>query len=310
MRHSAAAALIAVACAASGLVATEAFQPAGAASICTAPAAHASLASKVSSDIQAAMSGRTDTIAVTVADRRTGVVCRLNEGHRYDSASVVKATILAALMRWHQETGTHLTSTEISLATAMITQSDNNAASTLWNEVGRTRLQHFLNLARMTETILGPGGYWGLTQITARDELTLLRLLTSSNTVLTSGWRSFETGLMARVIASQRWGVPAGAPTAVTVHVKNGWLPRATRGWRIHSIGWFNGSSGRNYMIVVLTDNNPTMAYGVTTIQQIAQVIHRDLNAGLPATATLPAVQVPASQQVPDENIPALPSVP
>ena len=303
-------ALVAVACAASGLVATGAFQSADAASICTAPAAHASLAAKVSTDIQAAMSGRTDTIAVTVADRRTGVVCRLNEGHRYDSASVVKVTILAALLRWHQEAGKALTSTEISRATAMITQSDNNAASALWNEVGRTRLQHYLNLARMTETILGPGGYWGLTQITARDELTQLRLLTSSNTVLNSSFRSFETGLMARVIASQRWGVPAGAPSAVTVHVKNGWLPRATRGWRIHSIGWFNGSSGRNYMIVVLTDNNPTMAYGVTTIQRIAEVIHRDLNAGLPASATLPAVQVPPSQQVPDENIPALPSVP
>ena len=177
MRRFAAAALVVVSCAGSGLVATGAFQAADAASICTAPAAHAALAAKVSRDIQAAMSGRTDMIAVTVADRRTGVVCRLNEGHRYDSASVVKVTILAALLRWHQETGKALTHTEISLATAMITQSDNNAASALWNEVGRTRLQHFLNLAKMTETILGPGGYWGLTQITGRDELTQLRLV-------------------------------------------------------------------------------------------------------------------------------------
>jgi beta-lactamase class A len=310
MRRFAAAALVVVSCAGSGLVATGAFQAADAASICTAHAAHAALAAKVSRDIQAAMSGRTDMIAVTVADRRTGVVCRLNEGHRYDSASVVKVTILAALLRWHQETGKALTHTEISLATAMITQSDNNAASALWNEVGRTRLQHFLNLAKMTETILGPGGYWGLTQITGRDELTQLRLLTSSNTVLTPSSRAFEVGLMARVIASQRWGVPAGAPAAVTVHVKNGWLPRATRGWRIHSIGWFNGSDGRNYMIVVLTDNNPTMGYGVTTIERIAEVVHRDLNAGLPASATVPAIQVPPAQQVPDETIPALSSVP
>jgi hypothetical protein len=311
MKQSVARALVACSCAASGVaaIATGGAPAAAATSICTAPAAHASLAARLSRDIRAAMAGRTDTIAVTVDDRRTGVVCRWDEGHRFDSASVVKATILAALLRWHQETRRPLTANEKSLATAMITQSDNNAASALWAEVGHARLRHFLNLARMTETILGPSGYWGLTQITARDELTLLRLLTGANSVLSNASRSYELGLMARVIPSQRWGTPAGAPSAVTVHVKNGWLPRATRGWRIHSIGAFTGH-GRDYMIAVLTDDNPTMTYGVDTIERIAEVIHRDLNAGLPKSARLPASRIPQSAQVPDEQLPSLPSVP
>lgn len=277
--------------------------------ICTTPATHAGLAARLSRDILAAARSRRDTVSATMADRRTGVVCRLAEGHRFDSASVVKATILAALQRWHAEQHTALTKHEITLATSMITASDNNAASALWAEVGHARMQHFLNLARMTETILGPGGYWGLTQITARDELTLLRLLTKSNAVLSDASRSFELGLMARVIPSQRWGVPAGAPKGVTVHVKNGWLPRATRGWRVHSIGAFNGD-GRDYMIAVLTDNNPTMAYGVATIQAIARVMHRDLNAGLASAGVVEPAPVTPAQEVPDENIPALPSVP
>ena len=278
--------------------------------ICTAPAAHAALAAKLSRDIASALSGRSDYVAVRVEDRRTWVECRLNEGHQFDSASVVKVTILAALLRWHQETGKPLTSTEKSLATSMIEVSDNNAASALWNEVGHTRLQHFLNLARMTETILGPDGYWGLTQISARDELQQLRLVTAANSVLTSSSRSYELGLMAHVTASQRWGVPAGAPSGVTVYVKNGWLPRATHGWRVHSIGAFQGR-GRDYMIAVLTYNNPTMSYGVTTIERVAEVVHRDLNAGLPAAGTpLAPITVPVSQQTPDETIPALPSIP
>jgi len=278
--------------------------------ICTAPAARAALAAKLSRDITSALSGRGDYVAVRVEDRRTGAECRLNEGHRFDSASVVKVTILAALLRWHQETGKPLTSTEKSLATRMIEVSDNNAASALWNELGHTRLQHFLNLARMTETILGPDGYWGLTQISARDELQQLRLLTAANTVLSSSSRSYELGLMAHVTASQRWGVPAGAPSGVTVCVKNGWLPRATHGWRVHSIGAFQGR-GRDYMIAVLTYNNPTMSYGVTTIERVAEVVHRDLNAGLPAAGTpLAPITVPVSQQTPDETIPALPSIP
>jgi beta-lactamase class A len=283
---------------------------AAATSFCTAPAAHKALAAKLSRDISGALAGRTDLVGVRVEDRRTGVECRINEGHRFDSASVVKATILAALLRWHQETGKPLSSSEKSLATAMITESDNNAASALWNEVGRARLRHFLGLATMTETELGPGGYWGLTQITARDELQLLRLLTAKNPVLSDYSRGYELGLMARVIPSQRWGVPAGAPRGLSVYVKNGWLPRATRGWRINSIGAFQGH-GRDYMIVVLSDDNPTMQYGVNTVQRVAEVVHRDLNAGLPPAGTpLPAVSVPASRQVPDEPVPAPPAAP
>jgi beta-lactamase class A len=229
---------------------------------------------------------------MTVFDRTREITCRLDEGHRFHSASVVKATILAALLRWHQETGRPLTSTEKYLATLMITQSDNDAASALWDELGHARIQHFLNLARMTETVLGPGGYWGLTEITARDELSQLRLLTKGNAVLSDASRGYELGLMARVIASQRWGVTAGAPRELAVHVKNGWLPEEVGGWHINSIGAFSGH-GRDYMIAVLTDGNPTMDYGVATIQAVARVVHRDVNAGLPAAgAPLPAVSV------------------
>jgi beta-lactamase class A len=104
----------------------------------------------------------------------------------------------------------------------MITQSDNDAASALWAELGEHSLQHFLNLAQMTHTDLGPGGYWGLTQITAYDEMRLLQLLLNPNPVLTAASRSYALGLMAHVTPSQRWGVPAGAPAGLTVHVKNG----------------------------------------------------------------------------------------
>jgi beta-lactamase class A len=268
--------------------------------ICTAPVTQKVLAARLSRDIQHALASRFDVHAVTVFDRTREVTCRFNEGHRFDSASVVKATILASLLRWHQETGQPLTSSEKSLATLMITQSDNDAASALWDELGHARIQHFLNLARMTETVLGPDGFWGLTKITARDELTLLRLLTKSNTVLSNSSRGYQLGLMAAVIPSQRWGVPAGAPRGITVHVKNGWLPEDIGGWHINSIGSFSGH-GRDYMMAVLTDSNPTFDYGVSTIEAVAEVVHRDINAGLaPAGAPMPAIRVAPAELPPD----------
>jgi hypothetical protein len=186
----------------------------------------------------------------------------------------------------------------------MITRSDNDAASALWAELGHRYLQHFLDLAGMTQTSLGLGGYWGLTQITAYDEVLLLRLLLHKNRVLDPAARAYALSLMAQVIPSERWGVPAGAPTSLTVHVKNGWLPRLTHGWRIHSIGCFTGRGG-GYSIVVLTQDNPTMAYGITTIEAIAKVINRDLNPR--AAGVIPSSGPASSWGTPDERIPAQP---
>jgi beta-lactamase class A len=264
-------------------------------------ARHPVIAARLSSRILAALAGRSSVVGLAVDDRVNGITCKLRPHWQFDSASVVKVTILSALLRKLQQEHRSLTAAQRKLATAMITLSDNNAASTLWAETGYPSLQHFLDLAGMNETVLGPDGYWGLTLITAHDELTLLQLLTSTNTVLTTASRNYALGLMARVVSYERWGVPAGAPTDVTVHVKNGWLPLATHGWRINSIGSFSGS-GKNYMIVMLTDDNPTMEYGVDTVQAVAEIINHALNPG--AASVTPAATPNGSWGKPDEPIP------
>jgi hypothetical protein len=134
-----------------------------AASVCGS-SSHPSLAAKLARDIQAAQRGRVSAVAVGVDDPGRGVTCWLNGSAHFDSASVVKVTILGALLRKAQDQHRYLTSHEAALATAMITKSDNNAASALWAGVGRGYLQYLLNLAQMKQTALGPGGYWGLTQ--------------------------------------------------------------------------------------------------------------------------------------------------
>jgi beta-lactamase class A len=279
--------------------------------ICTAPPAYRALAAKMSAGIQGALLGRAGHHAVTVHDTVTGVSCYADSDLHFDSASIVKAIILATLLRWHQETGTPLSDWEKDEATLMITQSDNDAATDLWNEVGLSRLQDFLNLAKMSETQLGQDGYWGLTQVTAHDEMLLLELLTRPNPVLSAASRCYQLGLMAGVISSQRWGTPAGAPSGVTVHVKNGWLPEDT-GWHINSIGAFTGK-GKNYLIAVLTDDNPSEQYGIDTTEAVARVVHRDLNeAKLAARARLAANVAPSPPASPSAwaVVPALPTPP
>ncbi|MEX0171081.1 serine hydrolase [Streptomyces sp. LMG1-1-1.1] len=236
----------------------------------------AGLAAQLQRDITAALATRTGTVAVGLRDRTTNTTCTLRATTSYDSASVVKVTVLATLLWDAKKTNRYLTSRESDLATAMITKSDNAATTALWNQLGVTKVKGFLAAAGMTQTVPGSGGYWGLTRINVTDEQRLLSLIIAKNNVLSDGSRAYILKLMGNVITSQKWGTPAGAPSSVSVHVKNGWLQRATRGWRVHSVGTFAGG-GHDYTITVLTDGNSSMSYGVNTIQAVAKVIHRDL---------------------------------
>ncbi|MFE9643639.1 serine hydrolase [Streptomyces sp. NPDC006365] len=238
--------------------------------------ARAGLAAKLQRDITTALANRNGTIAVGLYDRTTRTTCTLRSTTAYDSASVVKVTVLATLLWDARKHNRYLTQRETDLATAMITRSDNSATSTLWRQLGVTKVKGFLAAAGMTQTKPGANGYWGLTQITVRDEQKLLALITARNSVLSDNSRAYILKLMGRVISSQRWGTPAGAPSSVSVHVKNGWLSRSTHGWRVHSVGAFKGG-GRDYTISVLTHGNSTMTYGVNTIQGVARAIHKDL---------------------------------
>ena len=280
---------------------------AAAAAVACTSASHPAVAAALARDIQAARHGRSSTVAVWVDAPGAGITCSLNGSAHFDSASIVKVTILGAVLRKALDQHRFLTSTETTELRAMITKSDNNAASALWARLGHPYLQHFLNLAGMSQTVLGAGGLWGLTQVTAHDEMLLLRLLLTPNAVLSDNSRAYALGLMAQVVSSQRWGTPAGAPRSVTVHVKNGWLPRATHGWRINSLGGFTWSTGW-YSIVVLSMDNPTMAYGITTVETIARAIHHDLNPTV--TAVIPPSAPSPAWGTPDELIPAQPASP
>ena len=146
----------------------------------------------------------------------------------------------------------------------MITKSDNDATSALWRQLKAARVKAFLRAAGMTRTVPGSGGYWGLTQITANDEEKLLERVTRPNAVLDEDSRTYIRELMHDVVPSQRWGTPAGAPRGTTIQVKNGWLSRATHGWRVHSIGAFTWH-GQDYTLTVLTQDNARMKDGVAT---------------------------------------------
>lgn len=260
------------------------------------------LAARMSKDIRAALWSRAGTVSVSVHDSRTGLVCELASRRRYDAASVAKLLVMEAALRRAQEWRRGLTGWERRRIRPMITVSDNHAAQRLWNDLGYRYLSRFLRRVGTTATTLGTYGRWGLTGTTAADQSRLLDVLTGVRGILGPRARAYGLRQMAEVRRDQRWGVPAGMPRGVRAHLKNGWLPRATHGWRVHSVGVFTGG-GRTYRIVVLSHDNPTMAYGVRTIERIAQAVHRGLHKGRAIGQEL----TPESEisEVPDGSAPA-----
>ncbi|KDN87819.1 serine hydrolase [Kitasatospora cheerisanensis] len=236
-------------------------------------------AERLSRDLSTAIRGRQSSLALAVRDPGSGLSCFLAPARHFDSASIVKITIMGAVLRIAQDEDRPLTEFEEENLGPMITKSDNDAAVRLWKYVGPARMQEFLDLAGMHDTVLGES--FGITRATAGDEMKQLDVYTTNPDVLTPEHKAYGLRLMAEVEPDQRWGTPFGAPPDVVSHLKNGWLQRATHAWRVHSLGIFTGPN-RLYQIAVLTDDDPTESYGISTIQRIAQQVHRDLADGNP----------------------------
>jgi hypothetical protein len=232
------------------------------------------------------LSTRTGTVLAAVYDVRTGQTWRLGQGQPQAEASVVKLDVLETLLAERGGDG-GLSASDASLATQMIEDSDNSAATSLWYEVGgATRIRSFNAEAGLSQTTPSPcvvcAGFswpgWGLSTTTPADQIALLRELITPSSLLTDAERDYALSLLENVTPSQRWGVSGGVPAQVTVALKNGWLPLAgaDSDWQINSVGWISGG-GRNYLMAVLVTGNPTEQYGIDTIDQLSAMVWQDL---------------------------------
>ncbi|CAM5362888.1 hypothetical protein GCM10010230_13980 [Streptomyces narbonensis] len=264
--------------------------------LCTSPRDPA-LAARMSQDITAALRDRDSTVSVAVHDPGRALRCRLRDTRLYDSASIAKILIMQAVLGRAEELGRAPTRLEARRLKAMITRSDNTAATDLWQGLSRARLNRVLREAGAKDTVLGHDRYWGLTRTTARDQLALLAAVSR---------RTEALDLMGQVVTSQAWGVTAGAPGTVKVHLKNGWLPRATHAWRVHSIGialssGTGGTATLDYRMALLSHDNPTMRYGVRTLEGVALAVHRGLAGGTAARGFTPEYRISGT---PDGSVP------
>jgi len=244
------------------------------------PAKAAPHASPLSGAASAYLAGRSGAVLAAVYDIETGQSWRLGEGAAQDEASVVKLDVLETLLA--RQGGGLLSPADQVRAQSMIEDSDNDAATSLWDEAGGAGgIGEYNNRAGLTSTTPSqcvtcagfnwPG--WGLTTTVPQDQLSLLKqlVLPGRHPLLSAAQRSYALSLMENVKPDQAWGVSGGVPADAQVALKNGWLPLNddNTNWQVNSVGWVHGD-GRDYLIAVLSTGNPTEQYGIDTINGLS----------------------------------------
>lgn len=218
-------------------------------------------------------------VAVAALDRQ-GTAAVTVGGRRFETASIVKVNILAALLLRQRPPGRALGSDTRRLAEAMIVSSDNDAAVALWQRIEGSRGLTAANRALgLRET--KPNPHWGLTTTTAADQLRLLTALTSPTGPLTPQDRAFVMGLMKKVIPEQRWGVTAARePGNRSVYVKNGWDTVDVDGgrWLVNSIGRVV-EARHDWLIAVLSDHHVSQKEGIRVVEKVATYVLKEMRA-------------------------------
>lgn len=223
--------------------------------------------------------GRTGDVGVAVVAPGRRLVYGARSGARLPLASVAKLAIMVTVLdrsiRAHQQ----LTARELTLLEAMLAHSDNDAASTLWDSVGGAAVRRYLHSIGLTDFEPGAGVHWGASVDTAADIARLLAGL-ADGSILDASHRALALVLMSRVDPSQRWGVTAGLPPGAMLAFKNGWNELSDGEWQLNSAGVvLPGRVDRAYALVVLTQAQPNLQYGLQTIQHLAELVHTSIAA-------------------------------
>jgi hypothetical protein len=231
-----------------------------------------------SSAARSFLAGRHDDITAAVYDIGTGQTYTYQPGVAQQTASVVKVDILETLLWQLQKDSESIGGVEDEQAEGMIEESDNDDATDLWDDDGGAAgVQSYDSAVGLADT--DPNYHWGETTTTALDQLHLLKLIVFPNPYLDQASRSFELNLMEHVVGWEDWGVSSGPAGHATVALKNGWVPITDGNWQINSIGYVDGS-GRQYLLAVLSDENPDENYGITSVEGISSIVWNELAPG------------------------------
>jgi beta-lactamase class A len=214
---------------------------------------------------------RSGLVGAAVLNLKTGDLYSIGGTRAFPMYSTAKIPIMVGVLNKVIREKRAVAGWEDSLMRAMIQQSNNGAATQLITHIGgAATLERYLRAIGIQNTSMH-GEAWGASTTTAQDMARLMTKLANC-TILNDKLCHYALELMRGVTPGQRWGVSAGVPNSLSVALKNGWYPES-EGWSINSVGYIKGKQKR-YAIAVYTRPNPSMRYGIDTIESISAQIY------------------------------------
>lgn len=215
------------------------------------------------------LSRRTGRTAFAVVDSE-GRLSGVRVHSTFHTASVVKAMLLVAYLRRLDARGQHhVDSYSNSFLYPMIHVSDNSAATQTWSIVGDSGLYAIAREAGMTD--FSVSGSWGTAMLSPADQA---HYFFEMDSLIPREFVGYARFLLSTIAPSQSWGIPVIArPLGYQAFFKDGSEPTGL-GQLVHQIDRLEGHH-RRLAIAVMTDGDPTMQYGIDTIQGVAAALLR-----------------------------------
>lgn len=215
------------------------------------------------------------SVSISALDRTSGTQVGWGLGGGMLAASVFKLTLLEGDLLDAQGRGQQPGAGQAATLTAMMANSDNDAADRVYAAVGGHRgVTSAMARLGLSATVLDPTGRWGLSTTSAADQLTLLQNLVASRSPLSAASRAYALALMSNVEADQRWGVGAAADPGTSFANKDGWLNVDTDNgrWVVGSVGVLD-ARGHQLLLAVLTQHNAGFTDGVELVENLSRAV-------------------------------------
>lgn len=223
------------------------------------------------------LTGRPGVVGYVLRDRSTGLrYANAAADSMIWTASTIKLAMVVDLLTRERAGALRLSAADRQLMVAMLRDSDNDAADTLWSRYGGPDHRAFnADFPRYGMTSLAPQPgfgdifpYWGFQKATAND---LDRLMNYVLAQMNSTDAAAIAAEMQRVGPDQQWGV-WGAGPAMSPGNKNGWS-QEQGGWVINSVGF--AGPGQRFTLAIMNALGGEGGYddGVATTTRLSQIL-------------------------------------
>jgi hypothetical protein len=183
-----------------------------------------------------------------------------NGGRSAPMASLYKAMALAAYL--HRVRDRHLLPWERHLLKPMIRRSDNDAATTIDEILGRGPIERLAHRAGMRQFQWNDA--WGLSRTSAGDQA---RFFHHYRRFIPKRHEYYAMKLLGSIVRSQRWGIAEVRPRGWHLYFKGGW--GFGTGLVDHQSALLE-RRGRRIGLSIITENQPNHAYGMQSEQGVA----------------------------------------